>query len=268
MRQLVGVVRAQTQVLALDAELHVPLHALLEPVLVPLRRLVRGREELHLHLLELERAEDEVPGGNLVSKRLADLRDPERRLAAGVTERGLEVEEDALRGLGTQVDGRAGLLDRSDGGLEHEVELARLGEIAILVVAGQLRGGVAAAGIRVLGRARARLLDVIGAKAQPACLAVDKRVGEAREVTGRLPGTRVLDDRRVEGDDVVALLDHRLPPGIHHVVLQEHAVVPVVVGVGDAPVDLGGGKDEPAALAKRDDLVHGDHRLAPYRRVG
>jgi hypothetical protein len=67
----------------------------------------------------------------------------------------------------------------------------------------------------------------------------------------------VLDDRAVEGDDVVALADHRLPPGVDHVALEQDAVVPVVVRVGDSAVDLRGGEDQPAALAQRDDLVHG-----------
>jgi hypothetical protein len=40
-------------------------------------------EELHLHLLELERAEDEVAGVISLRKRLADLRDAERRLRRG-----------------------------------------------------------------------------------------------------------------------------------------------------------------------------------------
>ena len=39
-------------------------------------------EELHLHLLELARAEDEVAGGDLVAEGLADLGDAERRLLA------------------------------------------------------------------------------------------------------------------------------------------------------------------------------------------
>ncbi len=79
-------------------------------------------------------------------------------------ERGLEGEEDALGGLGAQVDGRAGVLDRSDRGLEHQVELARVGEVAVRVVAGQLRRSLAAADVRVLGGA-SRLLEVVGAEA-------------------------------------------------------------------------------------------------------
>ena len=39
-------------------------------------------EVLHLHLLELASAEDEVPDGDLVAEALADLRDAERELLA------------------------------------------------------------------------------------------------------------------------------------------------------------------------------------------
>jgi hypothetical protein len=64
--------------------------------------LVRPRldEELHLHLLELARAEDEVPGVILVAERLADLRDPERHLLPAGLLHVEEVHEDPLRRLG------------------------------------------------------------------------------------------------------------------------------------------------------------------------
>ena len=139
-RELVGVVRAQAQVVGADAELDVPALALAEPVLEPLLRLGRRHEELHLHLLELARAEDEVAGRDLVAERLADLGDPERRLLARELQHVLEVDEDALRGLRAQVGGRAGLLDGADRRLEHQVEVARLGQVAVLGLA------------RVLGR--------------------------------------------------------------------------------------------------------------------
>jgi hypothetical protein len=112
--ELVSVVGAEAQRLAVDPQLHVPVHALVHPVLVPTLCLGGRDEELHLHLLELERPEDEVARGDLVAERLADLRDPERGLLAGVLEGGLEVEEDALRGLGPEVHGRAGVLQRAD----------------------------------------------------------------------------------------------------------------------------------------------------------
>ena len=130
-RELVGAVLAQPQVVGADPELRVPAHPLVHPVLGATSSAVVGRdEELHLHLLELARAEDEVAGRDLVAERLADLGDAERRLLARELEHVLEVDEDALRGLRAQVDLGARLLDRAHVGLEHQVELARLGELA------------------------------------------------------------------------------------------------------------------------------------------
>ena len=160
----------------------------------------------------------------------------------------LEVEEDALRGLGPQVDGRALLLDRADRRLEHQVEVARLGQVAVGRLAGVLRRLAPAL----------RLVEVVGAEPQLARAAVDQRIGEAGEVAARLPGARVLDDRRVERDDVVALLQHRPPPLALDVVLEQHAVVAVVVARAEPAVDLAAREHEAAPLAQRDDLVHRD----------
>ena len=103
-----------------------------------------------------------------------------------------------------------------------------------------------------------RVLQVIGAEPLLAELAVDEWIAEAAHVTRRLPDLGVQDDRRVERDDVVALLHHRREPPLLDVVLQQHAVVAVVVRRAEPAVDLGRGKDESAALAERDDLVHRD----------
>ena len=145
----------------------------------------------------------------------------------------------------------AGLLDRADRRLEHQVEVARAGQVALLGLAGML-GWFAPA---------RELCEVVGAEALPARAAVHERVGEAGEVAGGLPHARVLQDRRVDRHDVVALLQHRAPPLALDVVLQQHAVVAVVVGRADPAVDLRGGEHEAAPLAQRDDLLH-RHRVA------
>ena len=99
------------------------------------------------------------------------------------------------------------------------------------------------------------LLEVVGPEAQLAGAAVDERVGEAGEVAGRVPDLRVQDDRAVEQDDVVALLHHRaLPLGLH-VLLQQHAVMAVVVRRAEAAVDVGRREDERPAAAQRRDLL-------------
>ena len=244
--ELIGVMGAQAQVIGTQAQLDIPALALCKPVLEPPLGLGRGNEELHLHLLELSCAEDEVAGGDLVAEGLADLGDPEGRLLARELQHVLEVDEDALSGLGAQVGGRAGLLDGADGGLEHEVEVAGLGQVALVGLAGVLRWFAPAW----------QLAEVVGAEALLAGAAVDQRVGEAGEVAGGLPHARVLEDRRVDRDDVVALLKHRAPPLVLDVGLEQHAVMAEVVGRADAAIDLRGGKDEAPTLAEGDDLLH------------
>ena len=232
-----------------DSQVEVPVQPLIEPVLEPPLGLVGRDEVLHLHLLELARAEDEVAGGDLIAEALADLGDSERRLLARELQVVLEVQEDALGGLGPQVDGRALLLDRADRGLEHQVEVPRLGEVAVGRLAGVL-GRLAPAG---------RLVEVIGAEPQLARPAVHEGIGEAGQVPARQPGSGVLDDRRVQRDDVVALLEHGPPPTALDVVLEQDAVVAVVVAGAEAAVDLAAREHEPAPLAQRDNLVHRDY---------
>ena len=227
--------------------LDVPLEPGVDPVPVPLVGLRRRHEVLHLHLLELAHAEEEVPGRDLVAERLADLRDSERRPPPRQLEDVLEVDEDALCRLRSQERTGALLGHGADRGLEHEVELARLGQIALGVLSGPLRRLPAAL----------RVLELVGAEAQLAGAAVDERVREALDVARSLPDPRMEDHRGVDQHDVVALLHHRLEPTGADVVLDEHAVVAVVEGRAEPAVDLGRREHEAAPTAERDDLVHG-----------
>ena len=105
--QLLRRVLVVAEVVGVDAEVDVPAGALLDPVAEPLVVLAGLDEELHLHLLELAGAEDEVARRDLVAEALADLGDAERRLfPAGLQHVG-EVDEHALRRLGAHVHLRA-----------------------------------------------------------------------------------------------------------------------------------------------------------------
>jgi len=99
--------------------------------------------------------------------------------------------------------------------------------------------------------------ELVLAEAKLAGAAVDEWICEAADVARCLPHSRVEDDRRIEGDDVVSLAQHRPQPELADVVAQQDAVVPVVVGRPEAAVDLGGREDEAPPPAERDDLVHG-----------
>src|SRR5438093_3214639 len=99
-------------------------------------------------------------------------------------------------------------------------------------------------------------LQVVGAKATLAVLAVGHRVGEGLDVAAGLPDARVHDDGGVDANDVVAHLDHGPPPGALDVVLELDAEGAVVPEAADAAVDLAGLEDEAAALAERDEGLH------------
>src|SRR5207247_7010508 len=76
-------VLVEAQVLLADAQIGVPPEPGGDPMLVPFLVGAWLDEELHLHLLELAGAEDEVARCDLVAERLADLPDPEWDLLPG-----------------------------------------------------------------------------------------------------------------------------------------------------------------------------------------
>ena len=122
-------VRLAAQSVGLDAERREPVPALLPPVLEPCGLGAGRNEELHLHLLEFARAEQEVLRVELVAERLADLRDAEGRTHPRRLHHVLEVDEDALGRFGTEVDGVRGVFDGAYERLEHQVEVANLGPL-------------------------------------------------------------------------------------------------------------------------------------------
>ncbi len=207
---------------------------------------LRRHEELEFHLLELSGPEDPVLRGDLVAEALADLCDPERRLLARRLQHLGEVGEHALGGLGAQVCVRAGALDRAGLGLEHQVELASLGEAVL---------GVAV-------RADVGVVELVETEALLAVGAVDQRVAEVGEVARRLPHLWRAQDGGVDQHDVVALLHHRTDPRLLDVAQQQRPERAVVVGRTEAAVDLGRLVDEATAFAEADDLfeVGGRHR--------
>ena len=71
--------------------------------------------------------------------------------------------------------------DGADERLEHQVEVARLGQVAL----GCARRDASTAACRTA------LFEVVGAEAQLAGAAVDQRVGEAADVAGGDPDLRV-----------------------------------------------------------------------------
>ena len=120
--------------------------------------------------------------------------------------------------------------------------------------------------LRTLG-----IAQLVGAEAGLAGLAIDQRIGEARDVARRLPDLGMHEDRRIESFDVVAGAHHGVPPAILDVALELDAQRAVVPDRAEAAVDLGGLEDEAAPLAERDQFVHQGWRghaklLSPLHR--
>src|SRR5688572_9266436 len=250
------------EVLLLQAQVRVPVPALFDPVLVP--GLVRARfdEELHLHLLELAGAEDEVARCDLVPEGLPDLGYPERHLYPAGLEHVLEIHEDPLRRLGPQIGQILRGFDGPHVGLEHQVEGPYGGEVPP-AVHGVLYPVVLLDYLRELLRAQAlgvyacRVLDeVVGAVAAFARAALDEHIVEGERVPRGLPHPRVHDYGRVEAYHVLAHVDHAAPPLLLDVSLHLDAQRPVIVGGTDATVDLRALVHEAPTLAEGHYLVH------------
>ena len=91
----------KSDMLFIDSERKKPITAESSPVLEPFHVGAGLAEEFHLHLLELQRAEYEVAGCDLVAEALAYLADAERDLPSAGPENALIINEDALGSLGT-----------------------------------------------------------------------------------------------------------------------------------------------------------------------
>ena len=165
-----------------------------------------------------------------------------------------EVDEDALRGLGTQIVQPLLGLDRTEIGLEHHVELARLGPLARLTGLGVADVGQPV-GRRMPVFGFVGLDEVVGAIALVGDQRLDQRVVEDLDVPGGHPHLARQDDRGVQADDVVAAGDHRAPPLPLDVLLELHAQRPVVPRRFGAAVDLAGGIDQAAPFGQVDDGV-------------
>ena len=113
--------------------------------------------------------------------------------------------------------------------------------------------------------------QLVGAVACLAAAAVEQRVGEAGDMSGRDPSLGVHDDGGVESDVVGALLNKLLQPGLFDVVFEFNAQWAIVPGVGKSAVNLASGVYKAAVFAQGNDLVHVFfavfHRFVPFLRL-
>ena len=209
---------------------------------------VGADEELKLHLLELAAAEGVVPGRHLVAEALAHLGDSVGNGHARGRGHVLELREDRLGRLRTEVGDVRRVVDRADDGLEHQVERLRLGKLAAAVGAEEIASVDLRLGLLLL--VGVDVLDLVGPHKLLAVLAHRHRIGERVEVARRLPYLRMHDDRCVETGDILAATHGELPPGLLHVLLKFAAQGTVVPEPRHSAIYLGRVVNEATALAK------------------
>ena len=173
------------QVFRVDAAIHVPVEALLNPVLVPTLVLARLDEKLHLHLLELASAEDEVSRCYLVSKALSHLANTKWRLHTSGVQHVVEVYKDALGSLGTQVVKPRLVFDWTQRCLKEPIEVLGFGPsfFSATVRACNLgKRGWSPSLFLLEG-----FLKMVGTESLMAADALDKRINKGLNVTGCFP---------------------------------------------------------------------------------
>ena len=258
-RQLVGVVRAQAQHVARDAEAHVPVEPLVAPVLVPLRRPRPAARRTRISICSNSRVR-KIQFCGVISLR-NDL--PTWAMPNGGFLRVVCSTLAKLTNIPCAVSGRR----------YATAPASSTGPAWVLNIRLNWRASVNVPCAAV--RARVRVVELVEAEALLAVRAVDERVGEVGEVAARLPDLRRAEDRGVDQHDVVALLHHRPDPGVLDVAQHQRAERAVVVGGAEPAVDLRRRVHEPAPLAEVDDLVQVGRRHSrpgygppPNRRAG
>ena len=121
---------AQLQVFLFQPERKEEVFAVVFPVGKPLQVRAGLTEKFKLHLFELAHAEDEISRRDFVSERFSYLTYAERHAEAGSSLYVFEIDENALRGLGAEVNGVYAVLGDPLKGLEHEVELSYRRKVA------------------------------------------------------------------------------------------------------------------------------------------
>ena len=259
--KLLGGMVTESEMLLVYAETKKEVTAVASPVLEPLKVGAGLAEELKLHLLELSYTEDKVAWSDLVSERLTYLTNAERNLFTCGSLNVVEVYENTLSSLGTEIKLRLGILSYALEGLEHKVELADIGEILLAAL-----GALDIMLVNVVEHllicpacnvCAVKILDeLVCTVTGLALLAVHERVGEAADVTGSHPCLGVHKDSGVKTYVVGALLNELLLPSSFDIVLQLNAEGTVVPCVGEAAVDFTSGIYKASAFTERYDLVH------------
>ena len=177
--ELVRPVLAQSQVVGPDAEVGVPAHPVAPSTAGARSSASSGGTKYSISIISNSRVRKmKLPGVISLRNALPIWAIPNGGFLRANWSTFLKLTKIPWAVSGRRIDLRRVLADRAHEGLEHQVELARLGEVALGVLAGMHGGLSPAFGVLELVRPEAKLAGA----------AIDHRVGEALQVARGLPG--------------------------------------------------------------------------------
>src|SRR6266487_6557050 len=117
------------QLVARDADVLVKFEPLFLPIFEQFHSLLGSAKIFQLHLLELARPKSEIAWINFVAKRFTDLRNAEWQFFARNFQNIFELDKNGLCCLRTQVSDGAFICRGTHMRFEHQIELARFGQV-------------------------------------------------------------------------------------------------------------------------------------------
>ena len=217
-----------THIFWINTQIDVPIPALIQPVVMPLFVGSWLNKEFHFHLLEFTRPENEVTRGNFIAETLSGLTDSKWWLFARRIHHIQVVHKDSLCCFWSQVVNGACIFDGTNGGSQHAIEIARLGELTLgstVCAIDDCQSFCRFLAVVLLGIG---LQELISAVALVAVLTFCEWVNECIHVPGCLPDLGGQNHRGVQADDVIALTNDGLPPLPAHVFLELDTVGAVI----------------------------------------
>ena len=190
-------------------------------------------------MLELTSAENPVLRSDLVSETLPHLRDAKRWSLSACLQHACEVGEHPLGRLRAKVGIGSCVSNRPRLRLEHQIELTSLGERTD----------------RPTIRTCVGVVQLVLTVAGLALGAVDQRVRKVGQVSRCLPDLGRAQNRRIDENDIISLLNHGANPRVFHISQQQRPERAVVVGRPKSAVDLCRRVNKTASLTQVDNLV-------------
>src|SRR3989344_4740157 len=256
-------VLTDAQALFADAEVCIPLHCGIQPLLEVFFRGARSQEVFDFHLFEFPCAEGEVSGSNFIPEGFPDLRDTKGETRAHRVEDIFEIHEHPLCRFRTEVNIRALPFNHPLLCTKHQVEFlcGRPVTLSTLRTGNFLRHHhwLYLLDLQNCNSLYSKFLfqQFISAGTCMTFSTFHKRIAKITDMAACFPYFGMHENRSLDLHHLRFLPDESVPPALLHPFLEFRAERPVIPGIGQSSINFRTREDESTALTETDDLVEG-----------